>query len=182
VRFVFFVRTAGWESSYAAANQHGILSIDDRKAICIGICHVLASLPGDQRAKSLLALAMPSLDCLETMAEHANQAAAAANSNSNSDGRNNQQQQLDAILDRLSAEIIIVTTMARAFTDAFSINDSSMESGCRTSDGRHAAIVEPALALVKRAWPSVARAASCYNYNAVSLNQLTGSACLPALE
>jgi hypothetical protein len=156
--------TAGWEASYAAANQHGILSIDDRKAICIGICHVLASLPGDQRDKSLLALAMPSLDCLETMTEHANQAAAAANY---SDGRSHQQ--LDAILDRISAEIIIVTTMARAFTDACSINDSSMESGCRTSDG-HAAIVEPALALVKRAWPSVARAASCYNYHDVSLN------------
>jgi hypothetical protein len=49
--------------------------IDDQKAICIGICHVLASLLGDQRAKALLALAMPLLDCLETVTEHANQAA-----------------------------------------------------------------------------------------------------------
>jgi hypothetical protein len=61
----------------------------------------------------------------------------------------------------------MVTTMARAFTDAFSIKNSSMESGCRTSDG-HAAIVEPALAIVKRAWPSVVRVASAYNYHDVS--------------
>ena len=56
--------TGGWEASYAASNRAGILTCEDRQELCIGICHVLASLPDNQRSKSLLALAMPSLDCI----------------------------------------------------------------------------------------------------------------------
>jgi hypothetical protein len=133
------------------------LSIDDRKALCIGLCHVLAALPDNQRAKSLLALAMPSLDCLETMIQYAEEAT-----------RTDRKEDLVVILHRMSGEIIVITTMARAFTDAFSENDPSMGSGCRTSDG-HAAIVEPAFALIKRAWPSVVKVANSFNFNLVSV-------------
>lgn len=135
--------------------------MDDRKALCNGVCHVLASLPDSQRGKSLLALAMPALDCLETMIQHANQA-----SNNNSS-----QEQIDLVLDRIASEIIMITTMARAFTNAFSIKEFSMESGCRTSDG-HAAIVEPALAIIKQAWSPISRVASAYNYSDVSSSLL----------
>jgi hypothetical protein len=127
--------------------------------MCIGLCHVLAALPDNQRAKSLLALAMPTLDCLETMIQYATEAS-----------RTGRKEDLAVILDRISAEIIVITTMARAFTDAFSENDSSMGSGCRTSDG-HAAIVEPAFALLKRAWPCVAKAASSFNFHEVSVQR-----------
>ena len=94
---------------------------------------------------------MPSLDCLETMTHGASQA--------------QQPEQREVILERISSEIVMVTTIARSFTDAFSTHDSN--SGCRTSDG-HAAIVEQALPVVKRAWPSISRIASRYSYNAVS--------------
>lgn len=147
---------AGWESSYAASNRPGIITVDDRQALCVGICHVLASLPDNQRAKSLHALAMPALDCLETMTRIANQTAA---SNSN-------QAQLDAVLSRIADELKILTTMARTFTNAISMNDASMESGCRMSDG-HTAIVEPAIAIIRKGWPSISHAASTFNYNEV---------------
>ena len=117
---------------------------------------MLAALPDNQRAKSLLALAMPTLDCLATMTQHATESQQAERKN-----------ELSVVLDRISAEVIVITTMARAFTDAFTENDISMGSGCRTSDG-HAALVEPALALIKRAWPSIAKAASSFNNHYVS--------------
>jgi hypothetical protein len=148
---------AGWETSYAASNCPGILKVEDRQALCVGICHVLASLPDNQRDKSLHALAMPTLDCLETMTRHADHAAGSSSSSV---------EQLDIVLDRIADEIKVLTTMARTFTNAFSMKDASMESGCRTSDG-HAAIVEPAFAILHKAWPSISHVASKYCHNEV---------------
>ena len=130
--------------------------MDDRQAICMGICHVLASLPDDQRSKSLHALAMPTLDCLETMTQHANQAVTC-------DAPIEQQ---EVILNRVADEISILTVMSRTFTNASSFKDAAMESGCRTSDG-HAAIVEPAFILIQKVWPSISHVAARYNYNEV---------------
>jgi hypothetical protein len=147
---------AGWEASYAASNCPGILNVEDRQALCVGICHVLASLPDNQRGKSLHALAMPTLDCLETMTRHADHAA----------GSSSSEEELYIVLDRIADEIKVLTTMARTFTNAFYKKDASMESGCRTSDG-HAAIVEPAFAILHKAWPSISHVASKYNHNEV---------------
>ena len=157
---------AGWEASYAASNHPGILTADDRQALCSGICHVLASLPDSQRAKSLHALAMPALDCLEKMTSLANQTEAEANS----------QDQLDVILDRVADEIKVLTIMARSFTDAYSVENASMESGCRTSDG-HAAMTEPAFAVLEKAWPTIAHVASKYCHHEVC-NQPAWHACI----
>ena len=148
---------AGWEASYTASNSPGILNVEDRQALCVGICHVLASLPDYQRDRSLHALAMPTLDCLETMIRHADHAAGSSSSG----------EQLEIVLDRIADEIKVLTTMARTFTNAFSTKDASMESGCRTSDG-HAAIVEPAFAILRKAWPSISHVASKYSHNEVS--------------
>jgi hypothetical protein len=147
---------AGWEASYAASNCPGIINVEDRQALCVGICHVLATLPDNHRDKSLHALAMPTLDCLETMTRHADHAA----------GSSSSEEQLDIVLDRIGDEIKVLTTMARTFTNAFSMKDASTESGCRTSDG-HAAIVEPAFAILHKAWPSISHVASKYNHNEV---------------
>ena len=148
---------AAWEASFAASNHPGILTADDRQALCSGICHVLASLPDSQRTKSLHALAMPALDCLETMTNLANQTSTAANA----------QGQLDVILDRVADEIKVLTTMARSFTDAYSVKNASMESGCRTSDG-HAAITEPAFSVLRKAWPTIQQVATKYSSHEVS--------------
>jgi hypothetical protein len=147
---------AGWEASYSAANSRGIITTEDREAMGVGICHVLASLPDNQRAKSLLALAMPSLDCLEKMLQHANRLVNAS------------REQIDTVLDRIGAEIIIVTTMVRSFSDAFLVKEASMEID---PSKNHAALHGLAIPIVKRAWPSISYAASNYNYNEVSLKR-----------
>ena len=134
--FGTIIFTAGWEASYEAANRVGVLTVDDRKSLCIGICYVLSSLPESQRRKSLLALAMPALDCLERMIQYATTSTS--------------EEEQTLVLGRISSEIIIITTMARAYTDALLIkNYSFMKSGFRTSDG-NAAIVEPALNIIER--------------------------------
>lgn len=148
ILFCLWCVVAGWEASYAAANRRGVLSLDDRKSICVGISHVLATLPDSQRAKSLLALAMPTLDCLETMLREANQTVLTKNSTN-----------LDLILDRLASEIVLVSAMSRSFTDAYSSEHTGMESGSETSNVP-VGVAEPALALLKRAWPSVASVAT----------------------
>jgi len=151
--FGTIIFTAGWEASYEAANRVGVLTVDDRKSLCIGICYVLSSLPESQRRKSLLALAMPALDCLERMIQYATTSTS--------------EEEQTLVLGRISSEIIIITTMARAFTDAL-LNYSFMKSGFRTSDG-NAAIVEPALNIIERAWPCIAVVASSFHYNEVRL-------------
>jgi hypothetical protein len=149
---------AGWEASYTAANSREIITTEDREAMGVGICHVLASLPDSQRAKSLLALAMPSLDCLEKMLQHANRLVNAS------------WEQIDTVLDRIGAEIIIVITMVRSFSEAFLIKESSMEVD-RRANKNHAALHGLAIPIVKRAWPYISYAASNYNYNEVRLKR-----------
>ena len=152
------VSLAGWEASYSAANTQGILSTEDRLAICTGICYILASLPSNQHEKSLLALAMPSLDCFERMLKHANTAAA-----------NSSWDQTNVILERISSEIMIITTMTTAFTEAVKKNQST------TLNSKTAAINESAMPILKRVWPSVSSVASSYNYHDVSFLDCTVS-------
>ena len=133
---------SGWEASYAAANQSGILSMDDRESLCTGICHVLASLPVNQQGKSLLALAMPSLDCIDLMLQHAHESL-----RRDGDGVKD----LNVILDRLASEIIIVSTIATSFSQA-TAKRSDILSLC-----------EPAVNILKRAWPAITTAASKFN-------------------
>lgn len=148
---LYFFWSAGWEASYAAANRTDILELQDREAIAVGICHVLAALPENQQGKSLLALAMPALNCLDAMLQHAREVDAVDNTSSSS-------QRLDAILDRLASEIVMVTTIATAVSSAFNNN----------SQGR-ITIREPALTIIKRAWPFMSTAATQYNSRKVIL-------------
>ena len=111
--------------------------MDDRKAMGAGICHVIASLPESQRANSLLALAMPSIDCLETMLQHANSSA------------NSTVEQQERILKRVGDEIAIVAEIMTSFSES------------------RAAIHPMAYPILQRVWPSISQAASRYNSNEV---------------
>jgi len=123
---------AGWEVSYAASNRNGVLTVEDRRCLCEGICHVLACWPEIQRPKSLLALAMPSLNCLETMLK-------LAGDTKQSGGL------LEAVLVRLASEVIMVGTIIASFSKAV-----ATESG---SD--RVTIQDAALIIVKRVLPSL---------------------------
>jgi hypothetical protein len=153
----FYENIAGWEASYAACNRPGAISIEDRKALCIAICNVLAALPDNQRVRSFHALALPALDCFEKMSSIANTAIATSKS----------QNEIDAILGRLADEAVIFTTMARTFTNACIANDGSMESGCSTSSERRTTIPQPLLAIVRKVWPSLTHSAATYSHNEV---------------
>ena len=143
--FVSRIFAAGWENSYAAANLAGILEIEDRQELCEGICFVLGALPENQRTKSLLALAMPALDCIETMLRHADSARAAKQSSS-----------LEVLLIRMSAEIKIVATMAKSFSAV------SGAAGAVSVD-----LAAPAVDLMTKGWSPVARVAADYGYHEV---------------
>eukprot|EP00531_Pseudo-nitzschia_arenysensis_P016816 CAMPEP_0116149818 /NCGR_PEP_ID=MMETSP0329-20121206/19184_1 /TAXON_ID=697910 /ORGANISM="Pseudo-nitzschia arenysensis, Strain B593" /LENGTH=1473 /DNA_ID=CAMNT_0003646225 /DNA_START=439 /DNA_END=4860 /DNA_ORIENTATION=- len=144
---------AGWEATLAACNRGGkLLTLDDRKETCIGICHVLAALPTDQQQTSLMALALASIACLEAMVERA-------------DSSGGDQKKLSPILDRAADEIVILVTTARAFTEAISARNPGNESG-RT------AFVEPSMMVLGRAWPKISIVASKYSFHDSILESL----------
>lgn len=139
--------SAAWELSYSAANRTEIVTVNDRKAMAEGICHVIAILPENQRPNSLLALAIPSIDCLETMLQHANRAA------------NGSLEQQERILQRVADEVSIVTTVMASFSQALA-----------NAEEPSAAPIHPmALPIIQRVWPSISQSAKRYNSNEVRL-------------
>ena len=148
--FQIFIK-AGWEATFAACNRGGkLLTLEDRKDICIGICHVLAALPKDQQQTSLVALALASIACLEAMVKRAE-----------SVGSNKEKGTLESILDRAADEIIILVTTARAFTEATANERMGAES-------HRDSFVEPSMMVLRRAWPTITTVASKYSFNDVS--------------
>lgn len=139
---------AGWEASYAACNRKDVVTIEDRQAMCIGICHVLAALPDNQRIRSFHALALPALDCFDKMTTIANATIAESKS----------QEEIDVILSRLADEILIFTVMSRTFTNACYAHDGSAES----------AIPIPLLVIIRKVWPSIVHVAATYSHDEVS--------------
>lgn len=137
--------SAAWELSFSAANRVEILTVDDRKAMGEGICYVIASLPESQRASSLLALAMPSIDCLETMLQHAISAV------------NSSLEQKERILKRTADEIVIAATIISSFSQALAIPGNRPAAPIHTM----------AVPVIQRLWPSISQAARRYNSNEV---------------
>eukprot|EP00529_Nitzschia_sp_RCC80_P003307 CAMPEP_0113519012 /NCGR_PEP_ID=MMETSP0014_2-20120614/43291_1 /TAXON_ID=2857 /ORGANISM="Nitzschia sp." /LENGTH=1102 /DNA_ID=CAMNT_0000416699 /DNA_START=565 /DNA_END=3873 /DNA_ORIENTATION=- /assembly_acc=CAM_ASM_000159 len=96
---------AAWEASFTACNRgKKWLSVEDRKEMAHGVCVVLGLLrPIPQQQTSILAFAIPSLCCIDAMAAHA--------------GNASTEKELDVILNRLSDEISLLTTVVTAFSD-----------------------------------------------------------------
>mmetsp|Transcript_21105 Transcript_21105/g.44790 ORF Transcript_21105/g.44790 Transcript_21105/m.44790 type:complete len:1046 (-) Transcript_21105:2179-5316(-) len=146
---------AGWESTFAACNRGDkLLTLEDRKNTCIGICHVLAALPKEQQGTSLMALALASMACLETMVNRAD-----------STSSTEKEPTLSLILDRAADEIIILATTARAFTDASSAVPLGVGNG-------RASLVEPSMTVLRRAWPTISILASKYSFHGSILESL----------
>lgn len=146
------VNEAGWEASYAACNRPDVITIDDRKALCIAICHVLAALPDNQRVRSFHALALPALDCFEKMTSVANTSVAGGKS----------QDEIKSILKRLADEIVIFTTMARAFVNACVANDKSLQGITECPGERPVSVPGPLVSIARKVWPSLAHVAESY--------------------
>jgi len=160
---------AGWEATFAASNRSGrkLLTLQDRKDTCTGICHVLASLPQDQQQTSLMALALASIACLEAMVKRAVAVTYCTTTTSS----------LAAILERAADEIVILATTARAFTDASTTRTtmgvgSSSESHSSCVSSSRASIVMPAMTVLRRAWPTISMAASKFSFNDSILDSL----------
>ncbi|KAG7363706.1 hypothetical protein IV203_027067 [Nitzschia inconspicua] len=139
---------SGWEATFTACNRSGnLVSNDDRKALCNGICYVLASLPEPQHALSLMALAMPVLGCLETMLQRAGECQ-----------RDDPQQ--DAALDRAASEMIVLVSLCRSFSNAAAGTNSGTWSNA-------------ALTILHRAWPMITAAASTWSFHDSILDALS---------
>lgn len=134
----------GWETSYVSANSDDRLSVEDREALCNGICTVLASLPSDQLVKSLNALSRPTIDSLEIVIKKANDILA-----ENASMNENKNISLPSILKRGADEIRLLTTMTKTFNDVRSNNGGILEY--------------PSLSLLRGSWPCLIYLAEKYS-------------------
>jgi hypothetical protein len=144
-----------WEDSYATRSRNDTINIDVLIPLSIGICHVLASLPENQRVQSFQALVLPSLRNLEYMTSVA---------------KTSQSPHMASALSQIADEIRILATMLKTFTNATSSEGESMESGCDTSPDRHTPVQEPVLAIVQKGWPFIVNTAANYCSDEVSMH------------
>jgi hypothetical protein len=144
-----------WEDSYAARSRNDTINTDVLIPLSIGICHVLASLPENQRIQSFQALVSPTLRNLEHMTSVA---------------KASQSPHMASVLSQIADEIRILATMLKTFNNATSSEGESMESGCDTSPDRHTPVQEPILAIVQKGWPFVVHAAANYCGDEVSMH------------
>ena len=125
---------SGWKASYASANcNEENIKVEDREALCSGLCRVLAALPSDQWTASLSALATPTVECLETSSKKAEELA----------GKDAEQ---FLVLERIADEIKLLSVIVRTFRNA--------------SAKRESADKDPNPSLVNmlhRAWPCLSR-------------------------
>jgi len=106
-----------------------------------------------QRITAFEGLVSPCLDCLERRSRAV-------------DGSRNRQQ-TESILSRIADEMRLLASISRAFTNAGSPRQDSMQSGCDTSPDRRAPIPEPILMAIRDAWPRIAHFAANYTYDEV---------------
>ena len=124
--------------------------MDDREALCSGICRVLASLPPDQWVRSLSALSRPTIDSLEIVVKKADDL-----HSERSFGIN--KQNLATILKRGSDEIRLLSTMTRTFNNAQSNSlDTDEKSDSGLAD-------HPSLSLLRGSWPCLIYLAQKYS-------------------
>jgi hypothetical protein len=138
---------AVWKESYAARSRNDTISADVIIPLSIGICHVLASLPENQRVQSFQALASPSLSHLERMSAVA---------------KTNHAPHLALALSQIADEIRILATLTKTFTNATTSDGESMESGS------HRPVQEPVLAIIQKGWPFVVSTAAKFCHDEVS--------------
>ena len=125
---------SGWIASYESANSgEENIKVEDREALCSGLCRVLAALPSDQWVASLSALATPTIQCLEAASKKAEELV----------GKDAEQFPL---LDRMADEIKLLSVMVRTFRSAAKKSESS------DNDPNPALI-----AILHRAWPCLSQ-------------------------
>ena len=97
-----------------------------------------------------MALAMPLLGCLESMIQRAETV-------------KDNEQLLTAFLDRAASEIVVLTALCRAFTNATARNAEGEEMV-----HEQLALAGPALDILRRSWDQIALSASRWSFNDVS--------------
>jgi len=152
----------GWEASYTSANASDqTIAIEDREALCSGLCRVLASLPPDQWTSSLTSLSQPTVNCLELITKQADDAVASAPKSP----------ALGQILTRIAHEIRLLVVMTRAFRDAAKKGGGGPNGASAGMGGKPAASSaggsddpnDTLIAVLQRPWPCLSHVAQRYS-------------------
>lgn len=147
----------GWKSSYESADaEMDAIKIEDREALCSGLCRVLAALPADQWTSSLSALAGPTIECLEGATKKADEASKDHENKENGDDI------ISPMLTRMADEIKLMSVMVRAFQNA-----------AKKSDQTDADPNAPLVAILQKAWPCLTHVAQNHGSNEVISSALS---------
>lgn len=106
-----------------------------------------------------MALALASIACLEAMVKSACEIACRNDCTLVST--------LSLVLNRVADEIILITTTAKAFTNALlTVTDGG--DGARNDGMSRASMAKPSVAVLRRAWPTISVAVSKFSFDDVS--------------
>ena len=145
-----FIQTDLWKESYVDANSEANkIKINDRIALCSGICRVLVILPSKQCSPSLNALAQPTIESVEDITNYTEGCKKKTGENSNDYNLSIH------VLSRIAEEIMILSTMIRTFNNATSKNNDILTDSS----------VHPLFTVLKRLWPCLSYAAEKYSWN-----------------
>ena len=145
--------TDGWRSVYTSpCDDHSVVSIDDRKALCTGITRVLAVLSPDQWPSSLSTLASPTIECIETLLQSINETHGSPYN-----------AKLEQYISRMSEEICVLASALRSF-HSFAKKQPNSSS---------AQVKNPLLALLHRVWPCVTHIAKTFSSHEIVISSLS---------
>ena len=129
----------------------GYIAIDDREALCSGLCAVIISLPCAQWSASLDGLAQPVLSCINVVTREADAVTASG-------------QDIAPIMNRLSNEIRLLAAVVRAFIRADVSRNFSGEERTNVVASHRSALVS----LMHKSWPCLTHIADKYCSDEVS--------------
>lgn len=72
-------------------------------------------------------------------------------------------------LKKVAGEVSLIATLCRSYTNAGTLSDGIMESGCPSSPDRRQLVAPSAMTVVRRSWPKIAQLASTHAQNEVRL-------------
>lgn len=142
-----------WKRAHTSSGAQKAIEYEARQLVGAGICQVLALLSESDRLTGfdeLLAFPQKALE----------EQSAAVDETRDETTRKN-------LLKLAAGEMQLIACLCRAFTNAATADNGSMESGCPSSPDRRELVSSPVMTVVRRSWARISQLASTYAFDEV---------------
>lgn len=146
--------TEMWKAAHAGGHEQCPIDSEARELLGSGLCQVVALLPKDDRLKGFEHLLSLPQDELGRQSQKLDET--------------RDENSKNLCLRKVAGEIRLIAVLCRSFTNAATVNEGSMESGCPSSPDRRELVSPPVMTIVRRSWPKIVQLASTHSCDEVS--------------